>query len=293
MNQKKKLIIDEAVRLFAQKGYHASSIQEIADQCGISKGSFYSYFKSKEDLIVTASRYYYSLIFEKVTRLDQDSSLSAREIFIEQLTLQMKEFFVHKEFIFMLLSEHKPNVSKQLEDFSLKIRSEVMLWYIKRFKKIYPDLPKKYLYDCVSMLGGMMKEYIFLILMEKRPIDLEAIAPYLMRRMDAIAASFDEKDAPLLKKEMVRELLEVQSRKEMAEKEAIIAEIRTMSRDAAGTEHTRFLQALESIEQELLKKEQNRVILEAMMLLLEQQKKEMPSWKEGISRLLEKLGGLV
>lgn len=40
MNEKHKLIIDKSVELFAEKGYHATSVQEIAEKCGIAKGSF-------------------------------------------------------------------------------------------------------------------------------------------------------------------------------------------------------------------------------------------------------------
>ena len=41
-----------AARLFATKGYHATRIQDIADELGLLKGSLYYYFASKEDLLV-------------------------------------------------------------------------------------------------------------------------------------------------------------------------------------------------------------------------------------------------
>ncbi|WP_442956966.1 TetR/AcrR family transcriptional regulator [Planococcus sp. MB-3u-03] len=43
----KQQIINAAHRLFIQKGYNASSIQDILDEAGISKGTFYNYFTSK------------------------------------------------------------------------------------------------------------------------------------------------------------------------------------------------------------------------------------------------------
>ncbi len=48
MVDKKQLIISESVKLFATKGYHATSVQEIAENCLMAKGSFYNYFKLKE-----------------------------------------------------------------------------------------------------------------------------------------------------------------------------------------------------------------------------------------------------
>ncbi|MEM7797798.1 MAG: TetR/AcrR family transcriptional regulator [Chloroflexota bacterium] len=41
-----------AARLFATKGYHATRMQDIAEEVGILKGSLYYYCESKEDLIV-------------------------------------------------------------------------------------------------------------------------------------------------------------------------------------------------------------------------------------------------
>lgn len=45
-------IMAAAIRLFQQKGYHATSMQDIADGVGLQKGSLYHYISSKEDLLV-------------------------------------------------------------------------------------------------------------------------------------------------------------------------------------------------------------------------------------------------
>lgn len=49
---KKALIMSAALELFANNGYHATSISEISKKAGISKGLMYNYFKSKEALIM-------------------------------------------------------------------------------------------------------------------------------------------------------------------------------------------------------------------------------------------------
>ena len=50
---KKKLILDTALELFATEGFHTTPISRIASVAGISKGLLYNYFDSKEDLIKT------------------------------------------------------------------------------------------------------------------------------------------------------------------------------------------------------------------------------------------------
>jgi AcrR family transcriptional regulator len=44
-------ILDVAQSLFAEKGYGATSIEAVIEKAGISKGAFYYYFESKEDLV--------------------------------------------------------------------------------------------------------------------------------------------------------------------------------------------------------------------------------------------------
>lgn len=56
---KDEQIYAEAVRIFKQKGYHATSVQDIATAVGLQKGSLYHYISSKEDLL--------SQIFERGT----------------------------------------------------------------------------------------------------------------------------------------------------------------------------------------------------------------------------------
>src|SRR5260370_31337916 len=46
----KSRILDAANRVFAEKGYHEATMDDIAKRLGVSKGAIYLYFSSKEDL---------------------------------------------------------------------------------------------------------------------------------------------------------------------------------------------------------------------------------------------------
>lgn len=60
MNQKyqKEDILEAGGTLIRQKGYHNTSISDLLKVCKIPKGSFYNFFKSKEDFGVTLIRFY-------------------------------------------------------------------------------------------------------------------------------------------------------------------------------------------------------------------------------------------
>ena len=48
----KQLIFESALTLFKKKGFDQVSIREITDYAGTAKGSFYTYFSTKSDIIV-------------------------------------------------------------------------------------------------------------------------------------------------------------------------------------------------------------------------------------------------
>lgn len=59
-----EIIIDTAADIFRRKGYDATSLQEIADEVGILKGSIYHYIDTKEDLLFAIIERNHTLIIE-------------------------------------------------------------------------------------------------------------------------------------------------------------------------------------------------------------------------------------
>src|SRR3954454_8509809 len=51
MSARRTELTRQAARLFAQKGYHGTSIGEIAEALGVQKGSLYAHISSKQDLL--------------------------------------------------------------------------------------------------------------------------------------------------------------------------------------------------------------------------------------------------
>lgn len=84
----KEEIIKIAVEVFRKQGYHKTSMKDLADACQLHKGSFYYYFKSKEDLmqeVLKALHHYYN---QKVFSIAYDEKLSARSRFIKMFKEQ-------------------------------------------------------------------------------------------------------------------------------------------------------------------------------------------------------------
>ena len=54
--QRPNEILDAALRIFARRGLHKTTLEEVAKEAGISKGTIYLYFKNKEELFVAAAQ---------------------------------------------------------------------------------------------------------------------------------------------------------------------------------------------------------------------------------------------
>ncbi len=54
--ERRKFVIDAAMTCFSQKGFHQTTMQDVATEAGVSPGALYTYFKSKEDIIEEAAK---------------------------------------------------------------------------------------------------------------------------------------------------------------------------------------------------------------------------------------------
>jgi len=64
--EKRRLILDAAVRVFAQKGFHTSRVGDIAEEAGVAHGLLYHYFSSKDEVLETIFRENWTVLVERL-----------------------------------------------------------------------------------------------------------------------------------------------------------------------------------------------------------------------------------
>ncbi|MGM9927822.1 MAG: TetR/AcrR family transcriptional regulator [Bacillus sp. (in: firmicutes)] len=84
---KYKQIIDAAVVVIAENGYHQAQVSKIAKQAGVADGTIYLYFKNKEDILI-------SLFEEKMGE------------FIDKIKDEIKEVHQASDKLFVLIQKH-------------------------------------------------------------------------------------------------------------------------------------------------------------------------------------------
>lgn len=88
-NQVTLKIREAAVALFAERGYDRTSLQEIVDKAGFTKGAFYHYFNSKEDLLREIHDTFLDLVIDRVQGVI-DRDLQPRDA-VRELTAALLE----------------------------------------------------------------------------------------------------------------------------------------------------------------------------------------------------------
>ncbi|MFC0296189.1 TetR/AcrR family transcriptional regulator [Geobacillus jurassicus] len=265
---RKEDVIETAMKLFAEKGYHATSMQEIAERSGVAKGSIYNYFKSKEELAVSIFRYHYEVLFRQLRQIGADPALTARERFCRQLTAQIRLFDEHKELVQMQLGEQAVKVSDEVQHLVFRIRAHTLNWYRRAIEDIYGEQVRPVSFDCAAMLNGMLKEYLIYLAVDRKPLLPEKLAPFLLGRLDAIVASLLDEKAGLLDETMMADYIAAATQERRQWKERAIRCLERMT--AMRPSEDDILRSLHLLKEEIEKGETaRRFMVEALLLYLE------------------------
>ena len=68
---KRRQILDAAVRVFARKGFHASRVGDIAEEAGVAHGLLYHYFASKDAVLQAVFHENWSVLLERIGSVEE------------------------------------------------------------------------------------------------------------------------------------------------------------------------------------------------------------------------------
>ena len=80
MEDKRRLLLDAAVRVFARKGFHASRVGDIAEEAGVAHGLLYHYFDSKDEVLETVFDENWSVLLARIESVEQTDESAADQL---------------------------------------------------------------------------------------------------------------------------------------------------------------------------------------------------------------------
>ncbi|AXI07777.1 TetR family transcriptional regulator [Oceanobacillus zhaokaii] len=196
---KKQLIMDKALELFAEQGFEATSVQQITEQCGISKGAFYLSFKSKDELISEMIDHFMIGI---ITNIDQVVKNTNNEELLYVFYYEtFQSFDKHSDFTKVLIKEQTHTINKEL---LLKIsyyNSLLERTILSIIESIYGDKIKQTKYDLLYCIKSFTGIYSELKLFYNVPFNLQSLAESFVEKTHLLAK---HTTIPLISEEMVQ-----------------------------------------------------------------------------------------
>lgn len=195
---KRQQILEGAQDVFLRMGFDAASMNDITREAGVSKGTIYVYFNSKEDLFVALCEHYRHTMFSGlIDKLERGFSTRSElvEFGIALVTLITSSTAVRAQRIIIGVSERKPELAARFYERGPKRTLLVMAEYMEKMVKdgeLEPVDAMEKAYQLTDLfLAGLYRPRLFGALSE--PPSHEAIVRNVESAVDFFFKAFGRK----------------------------------------------------------------------------------------------------
>jgi TetR/AcrR family fatty acid metabolism transcriptional regulator len=114
---RRRELLDAAVRVFARKGFRAARVGDIAEEAGVAHGLLYHYFRSKDEVLETIFRETWQLLDSECTRIEA-SGVPLREQLRRFARIYLGSWLLTPELIGVLVREvaRSPDVGERVDE---------------------------------------------------------------------------------------------------------------------------------------------------------------------------------
>lgn len=269
-------ILDAARELFVDQGFAQTTIQQLADQAGISKGAVYLHFRSKGDVLTALFQHLEQRLMERARALGERTDLEPVDRLREQLRLQFTEVREQQVLFEASLRDSNIALDEELSLIAQKSRVEWQTLQEESVRAAFPTIDERFLTDIAVCLNGAMNEYYTYVLLEGVDIDPDAVASLLVASARALVAGL-ETDAlsPVLdrtgllgRKELEQKLRAVSNQRI----EAALTEIQETAEQAGEPDRSEIHETVDALRHALAQPGPSRVVLQGLVANLREWK---------------------
>lgn len=202
---KKQLIMEKALELFAENGFESTSIQQITNHCGISKGAFYLSFKSKDELILALIDHFMMRFYSDIDYAVK-STVKDADLLYNFYYATFDSFQKHSDFGKIFLKEQMLSFN---EEFISKLRAYDQLTekvISSMVERLYGNNIEQTKYDLIYSIKGFMKNYSELFLFFNVPLDIALLAKSLVEKTNILA---QYTTIPFITTELIQQLEQI------------------------------------------------------------------------------------
>ncbi|MBN8210540.1 TetR/AcrR family transcriptional regulator [Bacillus sp. NTK071] len=271
MNDRKQHVIKMAHQLFIERGFQATSIQDILEYSGISKGTFYNYFSSKNELLIALFKALYETMETSRNELLIGQDPSDLEIFVKQIEFQMNTNKKNK--LITLFEEVFVSTDEELKHFLKVGQMRMLRWVFNRFIELFGEEKRPYLLDSSIMFLGMLHHNVkYYSIANGASADIYPVVRYTVDRIVNVVNGATESGDQLNMPEQMNSWLPDAMRSEQDFQDTLYQTILTLKENLAPKEnHTKSIQLLDFVQDELLhSKKPRKFLIESVLLSIKE-----------------------
>ncbi|MBS4218172.1 TetR/AcrR family transcriptional regulator [Bacillus sp. FJAT-49711] len=186
MNARKKQILDVAHRLFIEKGFQITSIQDILDGAQIAKGTFYNHFASKNACLMAILDQVKIKAHYMREQLSLGKPKDDPEIFIQQVLVRMK---MNREQSLLALYESVfSSKDEELKTYMRHQHFEELKWTAERLVELFGSGAERHSMDYAVIFFGIIQQTMHVkMFCSEKEYGLEDTARFALDRLQILS----------------------------------------------------------------------------------------------------------
>jgi AcrR family transcriptional regulator len=177
-DDQREQILDAAAQLFAQHGYTAATMNDVAATCGVSKATLYHYVRDKHDLLAQITRSHIARLEEVVAEVGALGL--APEPRLRELILRFMHAYASAEHRHRVLTEDVKFLGEAERSAVLAAERRVVAAFAAAVAALRPDLQPAHLAKPLAMLLFGMINWTFTWLRRGGTLTHESLAPVVV-----------------------------------------------------------------------------------------------------------------
>ena len=173
-DDQREMILAHAARLFARRGYPATSMNQVAEACGLSKATIYHYFRDKYALLVSIADGHVSRLQLLVAEVEREAA--APELQLRELIRRIVEEYADAQDAHRVLTEDVKFLEPDDRERVLGKEREVVAGFARTVAALRPELEQVALSKPLTMLLFGMVNWMFMWMKPDGKLDHDAMA---------------------------------------------------------------------------------------------------------------------